>query len=43
MYERVLLALDGSKLAVQASPNAISQARRFAAELILLRVVEPFP
>jgi nucleotide-binding universal stress UspA family protein len=43
MYKRVLIPLDGSALAEQALPHAIAQARRFQTELILLRVVEPFP
>jgi nucleotide-binding universal stress UspA family protein len=42
MYKRVLLPLDGSPLAEQALPHAIAQARYAEAELILLRVVEPF-
>ena len=42
MYQRVLIPLDGSTLAEQALPHAIAQAERFQAELILLRVVEPF-
>jgi len=42
MYKRVLIPLDGSPLAEQAMPHAVAQARHFQAELILLRVVEPF-
>jgi nucleotide-binding universal stress UspA family protein len=42
MYSRVLIPLDGSALAEQALPDAIVQAKHFNAELILLRVVEPF-
>jgi nucleotide-binding universal stress UspA family protein len=42
MYKRVLIPLDGSALAEQALPHAIAQAKQFHAELILLRVVEPF-
>jgi nucleotide-binding universal stress UspA family protein len=42
MYKRVLISLDGSPLAEQALPHAIAQAGHFQAELILLRVVEPF-
>jgi nucleotide-binding universal stress UspA family protein len=42
MYKRVLIPLDGSPLAEQALPHAIAQARHSQAELILLRVVEPF-
>jgi nucleotide-binding universal stress UspA family protein len=43
MYKRVLLALDGSELAEYALPHAVAQADRFGAELVLLRVLEPFP
>jgi nucleotide-binding universal stress UspA family protein len=43
MYERILLPLDGSEMAEQALPHAVAQAERFGAELILLRVLEPFP
>lgn len=43
MYKRVLLPMDGSAAAEQALPYAVTQAERFGAELILLRVVEPFP
>ena len=43
MYKRVLIPLDRSSLAEQALPHAIAQARHFQAELILLRVLEPFP
>lgn len=43
MYTRVLLPLDGSEMAEQALPHAVAQAERFGAELVLLRVLEPFP
>jgi nucleotide-binding universal stress UspA family protein len=43
MYRRVLMPLDGSPLAEQALPHAIAQARHSQAELILLKVLEPFP
>jgi nucleotide-binding universal stress UspA family protein len=43
MYKRILIALDGSALAEQALSHAVAQAERFGAELILLRVLEPFP
>ena len=43
MYRRVLIPLDGSALAEQALPHAVAQARHFQVELILLKVVEPFP
>ena len=42
-YRRILLPLDGSAMAEQALPHAITQAQCCGAELILLRVVEPFP
>lgn len=42
MYKRVLLPMDGSAVAEQALPHAVTQAEHFGAELILLRVVEPF-
>jgi len=42
MYKRVLLPLDGSPLAEQALPHAIAQAGHSQAELILLRVIEPW-
>jgi nucleotide-binding universal stress UspA family protein len=42
MYKRVLIPLDGSPLAEQALPHAIAQAERFQAELLLLKVLEPF-
>ena len=42
MYKRVLIPLDGSALAEQALPHAIAQASHFQADLILLKVVEPF-
>ena len=43
MYERILLPLDGSEMAEQALPHAVAQAECFGAELILLRILEPFP
>jgi nucleotide-binding universal stress UspA family protein len=43
MYQRVLLPLDGSEMAEQALPHAVAQAESFGAELILLRILEPFP
>jgi nucleotide-binding universal stress UspA family protein len=43
MYKRVLIPFDGSALAEQALPHAIAQAGCFQAELILLKVLEPFP
>jgi nucleotide-binding universal stress UspA family protein len=43
MYERIVIALDGSPLAEQALPHAVAQAQQFGAELILLKVLEPLP
>lgn len=43
MYRRILVPLDGSDLAEQALGHAVAQASQFQAELVLLRVVEPFP
>ena len=43
MYQRVLLPLDGSEMAEQALPHAVGLAERFGAELVLLRILEPFP
>jgi nucleotide-binding universal stress UspA family protein len=41
MYNRVMLPLDGSSLAEGALPHAVAQAKRFQAELVLLRVLIP--
>jgi nucleotide-binding universal stress UspA family protein len=41
MYKRILLSLDGSAMAEQALPHAVTQAEHFQAELILLKVLEP--
>ena len=43
MYKRVMIPLDGSALAEQALRHAIAQAGYFQPELILLKVMEPFP
>jgi nucleotide-binding universal stress UspA family protein len=40
MYSRILLPLDGSTRAEEALPHASALARRFGAELVLLRVLE---
>ena len=37
MYNRILLPLDGSSVAEQAIPHAISIAKRFQLELVPLR------
>jgi nucleotide-binding universal stress UspA family protein len=41
VFKRILLPLDGSRLAEQAIPYAVVQAKSFGAELILLRLFEP--
>lgn len=43
MYKRILLPLDGSPLAEQALPHAVSLAEHCGAELILLMVLQPLP
>ena len=43
MYERILVPLDGSKLAEQALPHAAAHAVRFGAEIVLLKVLGPLP
>ncbi len=43
MYKRILIPLDGSPLAEQALPHAISLAEHFHSELVLLRVLIPLP
>jgi nucleotide-binding universal stress UspA family protein len=43
MYSRILVPLDGSKLAEQAVPYASAQAACFGAQIILLKVLGPLP
>lgn len=43
MYERILVPLDGSKLAEQAVRHAVVQATQFGAEVVLLMVLGPLP
>ena len=43
MYKRILVILDGSELAEAALPHAQEMARRYSAQLVLLRVVQPLP
>jgi nucleotide-binding universal stress UspA family protein len=43
MYNRIVVALDGSRLAEQALAHAVAQAKRFETELVLLKVLEPLP
>jgi nucleotide-binding universal stress UspA family protein len=43
MYRKILVCLDGSKLAEQILPYAVAQAQRFNSKVVLLRVTpEPF-
>jgi len=41
VYSRILVPLDGSKLAEGAVPYAVAQAERFDAEIVLLKVLGP--
>ena len=41
MYRRILLALDGSAIAEQALPVAVTHAKTFQSELYLIRVIGP--
>ena len=41
MYKRILLTLDGSAMAEQALPVAVSHAKKFNSNLYLLRVIGP--
>jgi nucleotide-binding universal stress UspA family protein len=43
MYRRILVPLDGSKLAEQALRHAAVHAEQFGAELVLLKVLGPLP
>lgn len=44
MFKKILVCLDGSKLAEAILPYAIEQARRFKSELVLFRAYfEPLP
>jgi nucleotide-binding universal stress UspA family protein len=43
MYKRILVPLDGSKLAEQALPHAVVQAEQSGADIVLLRVLGPLP
>ena len=42
-YKRILVPLDGSKLAEQALPHATMLAEQFGAEIVLLKVLGPLP
>jgi nucleotide-binding universal stress UspA family protein len=41
MFKRIVVPLDGSRLSMKALPYAIEVAKKFGAEAILLRVVQP--
>jgi nucleotide-binding universal stress UspA family protein len=41
MYERILVALDGSDLALRVLPHVEALARRFASHVTLLRAITP--
>jgi nucleotide-binding universal stress UspA family protein len=43
MYKRILVPLDGSKLAEQALPHAALHAEQFGAQVVLLKVLGPLP
>jgi nucleotide-binding universal stress UspA family protein len=43
MYKRILVPLDGSKLAELALPHAAAHAAQFGAEIVLLKVLGPLP
>ena len=43
MYKRILVPLDGSKLAEQALPHAAVHAEQFGSEIVLLKVLGPLP
>ena len=43
MFKRILVPLDGSKLAEKALPYAEALAQKFEAELVLVRVLQLLP
>lgn len=43
MYKRILVPLDGSRLAEQALPHANIHAAQFGAEIVLIKVLGPLP
>jgi nucleotide-binding universal stress UspA family protein len=43
MYKRILVPLDGSKLAEQTLPHAAVHAEQFGSEIVLLKVLGPLP
>jgi nucleotide-binding universal stress UspA family protein len=40
MFDKILVCLDGSKLAEQIIPYATEQARRFGSKVVLFRVID---
>jgi nucleotide-binding universal stress UspA family protein len=43
VIEKILVPLDGSKLAEKTLPYASTLAQKFEAEIILVRVIQPMP
>lgn len=43
MYKRIMVPLDGSRLAEQALVHARIHAEQFGAEIVLIRVLGPLP
>lgn len=43
MYKRILVPLDGSRMAEEALAHAVAQARQSGAEIVLLKVLGPLP
>ena len=43
MFDKILVCLDGSKIAEQILPFAVEEAARFNSKLVLLRVAPPMP
>lgn len=43
MFDKILVCLDGSKIAEQILPFAVEEAARFNGRLVLFRVAPPMP
>ena len=43
MYERILVATDGSELSQKAVDNALDLATKLGAQLVAVKVVPPYP
>ena len=43
MFDKILVCLDGSKIAEQILPFAVEEAAKFNSKLVLLRVAPPMP